>query len=632
MNFFEHQHQARSKTKTLVVYFAMAVLVIAFMVNFAVYLGVCLSQITCTSFKSYWQSPWWLIITLITLVVILVTSLIRWQQLRKNGGLKAVLMAGAVPVNLNTQDHQYRQLINVVEEMSIASGMPVPEIFVMENELGINAFVAGTEPHNTYLAVTRGCLEQLSRDELQGVIGHEYSHILNGDMRINLKLIGILAGITVIGQLGEFLMNARRRTRHNNRQHSRNSSKSSGQALIIGLAIMIVGYIGLFFARLIKAAISRQREFLADASAVQFTRNKTGIANALYKINQHPFGAELTAKSAEELSHMCFESSHKLSFFKKLLSTHPPTQQRILKIDPYFSPSPTHKSQTSSLDKVPETQDPKVTASEFVTSSLLVGQIGNLQSNHIEMAQQRLSQINRKLASIARGQDPEASAKCLVYGMLVLENTLPRQELLTLAEKWLTPQEMKSINNIIDDLNSQSHEQHWMLLELAIPRIKLLQDKEKHEFLTKIKKLVDCDRKVSIKEYLIYSITKRWLDHSKEPANAFNNYQRLSADLSYLLTVFLASTSNSKEKNDKLHSDILFSFGLKPNSNQQTTFNANKFHQSLLKLSQLNPLLKRPVIEAFASCIASDNRMSKEEFLLLRVVCEYMDCPVPIII
>ncbi len=193
MNFFEHQQQARNQTKRLVVFFIAAIIAIVFLVNLAVFFGSCVSNIYCTDFKSYWLQPVSWMVTGGTILVIVMTSLIRWSQLKSGGGYKTIAMVGARPVNMHTQDAKERQLINVVEEMSIAAGIPMPSIFIMEQELAINAFVAGTEPHNTCLAVTKGCLEKLNRQELQGVIGHEYSHIFNGDMRLNIYLIGILA-------------------------------------------------------------------------------------------------------------------------------------------------------------------------------------------------------------------------------------------------------------------------------------------------------------------------------------------------------------------------------------------------------------------------------------------------------
>ena len=344
MDFFEHQHQAKKNTKKLVFFFVLAVVLIITVINILIFLlGNNFGQFQLSA-KQWFYSPWFLAATFGTLAVIVIGSLLRSFQTR-GGGQAVAKMVNARAVKMNTKDKHERRLINVVEEMSIASGMPVPALFVMDEEMGMNAFVAGLVPSDTVLVVTQGLLEKLDRQELQGVVAHEFSHIFNADMRLNVRLIAILGGILAIGQLGYFLLRSMRYSSH--RRRSSNSKNNQLGMVILGAAVvlLIVGYIGLFFGRLIKAAISRQREFLADASSVQYSRDSMGIANALYQIKTNGNkGSLLDSSHAEDMSHMCFGSALKFTAFSGLLATHPPIDERISTLVPgYRSKASTRK-------------------------------------------------------------------------------------------------------------------------------------------------------------------------------------------------------------------------------------------------------------------------------------------------
>ena len=261
-----------------------------------------------------------------TLAIMGLASLYRAATLAHGGGQVARLL-GATQVTGEGADPLQRRLVNVVEEMALAAGVPVPEIYILEQEAGINAFAAGVTPADAAITVTRGALERLDRAELQGVIAHEFSHILNGDMRLNQQLIGLSFGILVLSLVGRWLLRSARFARR-----GRNSGQ--GAALAIGLALMVIGAIGVLCSRLIKAAVSRQRERLADASAVQFTREPEGLAGALKKIAG--YGARITSVDTEEVAHMLFERSS--SSFSGWFATHPPLLERIRALEPNFDP------------------------------------------------------------------------------------------------------------------------------------------------------------------------------------------------------------------------------------------------------------------------------------------------------
>ncbi len=332
MNFFAQQERARRNTRLLLPLFLVTVAVIALLLNGVAYLFLWYDQ--PHPFSHWFQAGPWLPVTALVLIVILGAMLKRAWELR-GGGEAVAEMMGAEPLVPNDEEPELRRFVNVVEEMAIASGMPVPKLYLLE-EPGINAFVAGLRPEQAVMVVTRGALEQLDRDELQGVVGHEFSHILHGDMRINLRLISLLAGIMAIGQIGSFMLRAVFHVggsghRYHRHRDSRGGTGGGGQAVFVaialGLSLFVIGYTGLFVGRLIQRAVSRRREYLADASSVQYTRNKRGLAMALAKI-QHGSGSRLMGGHSAELSHLCIANPLSNGLFG-WMATHPPLEKRI---------------------------------------------------------------------------------------------------------------------------------------------------------------------------------------------------------------------------------------------------------------------------------------------------------------
>jgi len=316
MDFFESQDSARRNTGRLILLFGLAVISLILITNFLVMLifGFLSTEMTSVGALTPWQFNWqvFAMVGVLVAAVIILGSLYKIVSLSGGGARVAEMMNGRLLV-AGTGDLLERRLMNVVEEIAIASGTPVPPVYVLE-EAGINAFAAGYSPSDAVIGVTRGAIETLNREQLQGVIAHEFSHILHGDMRINIRLIGILHGIMVLGIIGYYLMRG---------SSVRSRSKDSGGVVMLGLGLLVIGYVGTFFGNLIKAAVSRQREFLADASAVQFTRNPQGIAKALMRIGQHSQRSYMAHPSSREISHALFEEGTH-SALSGLYATHPP--------------------------------------------------------------------------------------------------------------------------------------------------------------------------------------------------------------------------------------------------------------------------------------------------------------------
>ena len=314
MDFFAQQETARQRTFRLVLLFIAAVIAVVGAVDLTVMLGAWwLFDVPHLS-RTFHQA-----LAAVVLAAIAVFAIRRLIKLR-GGGDAIAKMVSARQVMRNTTDLDERRLLNVVDEMSIASGVAVPTVWVMDKEEGINAFAAGYSPNQAVIVVTKGTLTKLNRDELQGVIGHEFSHILNGDMRLNVRLIGILAGIVVVGEAGLVII----------RLGAEAGDSGAIPFIIWGAIVAAVGYIGVFFGRMIKAAVSRQREFLADSSSVQFTRNPDGLVSALEKIRKE--GTVVSNAFAGEMSHMYFSQAITPKLFSDMFATHPSIDERVASI------------------------------------------------------------------------------------------------------------------------------------------------------------------------------------------------------------------------------------------------------------------------------------------------------------
>ena len=490
MDFFEHQDAARRRTRRLIVYFILAVITIVVAIYFVVLLGMMFAGGSGRPDQPnpYMDTPWHLdlfvIVALATIGVIALSSLYKTAQLAAGGETVAHMMGGRL-IDRRTRDLAERRLLNVVDEMALASGTPVPPVYVMDNEPSINAFAAGFQPGDAVIGVSHGCLEYLTRDELQGVMAHEFSHILNGDMRMNLRLIGILHGILVIAIIGWFVL----RSIGSSGRSSR-SDKGGGAVLLIlavGLGLIVVGSVGLFFGRLIKSAVSRQREYLADASAVQFTRLPEGIAGALKKIGGRPETSKIENAHAEEISHMFFGCAFG-SFAHQLFATHPPLAQRIARIDPNFDGQ--FPKRVSPVKAEPEPAKPAAKPrSPFEalgggkTTPLdpggVLGRIGVLGLEQIAYAAAILDAIPDPLRDAAA--EPYG-ARGLIYAVLLDRDAdVRRRQLDSLQSKAeeLSYRETQRLAALVGDL---PEEVRLPLVETAFPALKQLSPEQYKNF------------------------------------------------------------------------------------------------------------------------------------------------------
>lgn len=473
--------------------FSLAVLLITGLVSvlsIAIYYGV-----TGDAFESRTAMVYTASCFAAVLLVVTLSSMIRLSELSSQGGRGVAESIGGQLICSNTSDLKYRRLLNVVEEMAIASGIPVPPVYLLPNERGINAFAAGLSIDDAVIGVTQGALDSFTRDELQGVIAHEFSHVLNGDIRLNTRLIGVLFGITCIAQLGHLVFDNTHYTRRASRSSS-DSSKGYIVIFLIALVCLVLGWVGTLFGSMIKAAISRQREFLADASAVQFTRNDQGIAGALKKIGGHTLGSGLNNKASSEMSHMMFGQSH-LSGLNGLFATHPPLEERIRRIEPHWDGRFARNTQTPKEDFVNDHMSgfTSGTASEALVSAPVIPELG-------EAGKKLISQIPQEILDMAR----EPYSARFIALRLIFDGSEVQREMI----KGHIP--MASHGQLLPWLDYELAEHLRLpLLELAIPALKSLSEGQKNRLCEVLRELSKTDNHYSLYEWCVINLLEKQL-------------------------------------------------------------------------------------------------------------------------
>jgi Zn-dependent protease with chaperone function len=643
MNFFERQQAARKTSRRLLFLFGLAVVFIMLAVNAAVLLGLGIAQPTETlqqqGFVAFAgeRSGVLMLASLVTLAIVVIASLTRISSLRA-GGDAVARQLGGTPVPEETRDPQLRRLRNVVEEIAIASSVPVPDIYVLEQESGINAFAAGYSPSDAAVAVTRGALERLNRDELQGVIAHEFSHVLNGDMRLNIRLMGVLFGILVLGIIGRKVL-----------EHSRGGRDSKGAAaiILIALAVMIVGYIGLFFGRLIKAGVSRQREYLADASAVQFTRQTVGIAGALKKIAGLPSGSKLAAAETEEVSHMLFGDG---VGYSSLFATHPPLLERIQALDKSFSPAQLGELAKRWSKAPPRGMDEDLALG--LTESRLEAAAAPLPARRAELEVQPES-VSAQVGAPASDDFRRAGAISSALPDTLREAAQRPSEAMGVVLALLLDRDAairaRQLGEIASRLDEASADQalaqqaaveglHPMLrlplASLAFPLLRRRPRPELEKFLEVCDVLIHSDGQIGLFEYCLARMLRRQVIEALDPSRYRTAGRRKLAQsrdaLADLFSV-LAEHGHENEPGAKR----AFHAGLALVLPGATLVYApprdwvSALDRALPPLDAIDPLGKQLLVEGLVAAISHDGRIAVAEAELLRVVCSSLHCPLP---
>ncbi len=645
MNFFENQDKARKKTSILVFYFILAIACIILAVDLLLTAAIVIVQTQNKPMMPMPQIIHWftLVFTYVSpgvIAVILLGTLISFIRLR-GGGISVAEMVNARPLDYATTDFLEKRLINVVEEMSIASGAGVPKLYIMDEEPGINAFVAGIKPSDTVMVVTKGALESLRREEIQGVIGHEYSHILNSDMLISVRLIAILAGVLMISQLGYNVIRFFGTTR------SRSSDRSNANAvfLFVGIGILIIGYIGLFFGRLIKASISRQRELLADASSVAYTRNPQGLVNALRRIQDSDTPTLLKNKHAEDVSHLCFSPSTPV-FLTSLLATHPPLDVRISTLDPdgMYTSSPLTSLRAEETQTPPPSNN-KATAT--FTSGIMMGAavmagaqntisghditktIGQLTQDNLTYAQNLIRKIPQNLLDYAH--DPQK------VGYLLLALILPKSadklnNMISQLDKPIPKEDLDIITMLHSALSGLNLSVYLPLMDMALPSFKQKPLADRQDIFNKLEKMTSTENQDLFDFVLLASIGKAVEEpNSPNRKMIYNSYSDVLPELTMLISL-IVSFNHESENQQELFQKVMTRFTSEPQMISKVSLDTTSLRSILSKINQLTPLYKEEVIHAAIDCIESDNKITLEEAELVRGIAACLDCPIPPIV
>ena len=620
MNFFARQEMARRSTGRLLVLYGVAVLGIIAAVHF-LFAGL------LTQGKD-WLNPEVGFFSIVgTLAVILIGVAVGKLNL-SSGGRAVAEMCGGRPVEPGTRDSAERRFLNVVEEMSIASGVPLPAVFVLDEEMGINAFAAGHSTDDYAVAVSRGCLEQLSRDELQGVVAHEFSHILNGDMVRNIRLTGWLYGIMGLALLGRVLFEIAARSE---RSRSKDSNQITAAIFIFGLGLVIIGSIGQFFARAIQAAISRQREFLADASAVQFTRNPDGIGGALKKIAGYTVGSAIAHPRTSAVSHMFFASALN-SFF----ATHPPLEERIRLLDPQFNPEITEFTSGSTPSSgsaaaaafVGEVQPILVQPKKIIPRSR------SLKPAQLEHAGRLLAALPSPLSVAV--QEP-VGASAAVYAMLLAADSSVRERQLAALRQTSTPVVLREMSRLQPHIAVLPPRTKLPLVTLATAALRRLSPAQYTEFRCCVDALIEADSAMDLFEYALKKNLCRHLAPHFEPLPPprFQVQKRIAPllpDCALLLSC-LAHLGH-----DHRHAQVeAFQAGIRIFGAEDDAFgllplakcNLAQVDAALDRLATASDSIKHIILEACATTVAADDLLHEREIELLRAIGYTLDCPIP---
>jgi Zn-dependent protease with chaperone function len=636
MNFFEAQDKARRNTLWMILLFILAVGGLIFLTNILLlvvlaYLKTGYFIFSVSELNNFFELPVFIGVTVGVCLLIFGGSFYKTMSLSKGGPAVAEMLGGRL-VPQSTNDLQQRQLLNVVEEMSIAAGMPIPKVYLLE-ENSINAFAAGQSPANAVIGVTRGALTQLSREELQGVIAHEFSHIFNGDMRLNIRLIGVLHGILLVGMIGYFIL---RSLRFAGRSRSKKGGNGIVVILALGVGLMVIGYAGTFFGQWIKAVVSRQREYLADSSAVQFTRNRDSIAGALKKIGGSGAGSYIEDPAAPQYSHAYFANGLG-SFWQSLFATHPPLEKRIRAIDPRWDGkflTPRVSGQPAS----PEASDAATAkAKEFAVKTAIlsaagaaIGQIGTLNEENIEKVRQLIVAMPGSLREAAQSA---YSARAVVYASLI-SHQVGNKDVLALLEQHANREMPALTRQYLPEIKKLDEHMKLPLLELCINALRELSTNQFIQFERAINKIIVADKKVDLIEWVIQRLVLQQLNEHfglrKPPKARHSTLGAVKADAETLMSLIAYV-----EHEDDSEAANAFDHGKKEigatafNIIPREELSLNSLNQSLDNLMQLKPLVKPRILLAMVAIVLSDAKTTARGVELVRTISTCLDCPMP---
>jgi Zn-dependent protease with chaperone function len=621
LDFFGRQAEARGRSRWLLAGFAIATVAVALAVAFvlAMVAGGMMAPEGARTVAGPDPAAF-TIAAICTAAFIGLAALWRHLQLSQGGGKVAQALGGDRVTGLE-RDPLRRRLHNVVEEMAIAAGVPVPEVYVLENEPGINAFAAGLEPADAAVAVTRGGLERLSRDELQGVIAHEFSHILNGDMRLNARLMGYVFGLVAVSTIGRMMM---RGAGHFRLGGGRNSRAAGGVAVlaVAGVAILLLGSIGVLAGRILQAALARQRESLADASAVQFTRQTSGLANALKRIAASPLSSYVRSARREEIGHMLFAGGRPL--LTGLLATHPPLAERIRALDPRWKPGDAPPPLPAEPERRPEPQPAGPALPGFLEPAIAMGLIGSVD---LDVAARVLSMVPKSLHQMIL--EPEGAAATVLALLLDPRENLRNSQLSVLEVRLGGPMADR-VAKVAGHLADVAPTLRLALLDLATPALRRLPIVRREDLLHLVQRLVELDGVVSSHEAaLAAALESRIAPRGDGAARADGALALLAIcaraghpEDEAAARAWIDGVAKLDAGGFPLPSPLPRFEQVEPRAGATAAATASK-------LAVMRDDYRRLLMEALAEVASHDGRIARRELEVLRAAAAAMGCPMP---
>lgn len=654
MDFFEHQVQAKAACRRLLLLFLIVCVIVILCIDIVLYSILTVGFLkTATTYSTFtelsveqfiaWQfSLEGLLAASVSIIIISIGCIKRWYDLRKGGNGLAIHI-GARSLGFSSKDDKEQQLINVVEEMAIASGITPPGIYVLDTERSINAFVAGYDFEDSALIVTNGLLTSMDREELQAVVGHEFSHILHGDNLINIRLMVLIAGFVWVAELGRLLI-----PHHTHRQGSlamkwdprvpslHSGKRSRGQTAAIGLPLIIIGSFGTFLGRLIRTTISRKREFLADASSVQFTRNPQAMARALNVIRENNQQGYLYNARAEELSHMCISPSKRSSWF----ATHPPIENRINAIDDTFLKRMEVRERK---EERAEKREKKQQQTKQTTQGMYSAGISQLQQTGSAQLHDVIGTVSAASLEYAMSLHDEFpyeyrqamhsafDAKTMMLYLLLNKDASMRAQ----QKEWIiqTSPNCQSYLNTLTLMSQGLPPRLAMpLVELLLPVVKNLSDDEKQKLLSMVLKLAKWDGKLSIFEICLYSLLKHNFANKpvRKSAHVIKKISIVNYELNVVISSLIHVTGSAESKKESLYARMVSILGVKDqNLLEKTAISPRALYDTLYKLKHLSPMLKRSLMDVCGDIVLHDGIVRSSEYETLRLMSLLLACPMP---
>lgn len=663
MDFYKAQDDARRNTGRLVALFLGAVLTLVLLTNALVAAVFVVSTDTSMVagrglFAALATVPpeTWAMVTFGVVGVIALACAYKFLELRGGGAAIAEALGGR-QLSPNTDDAAQKRLLNVVEEMALASGIPVPPVYLVP-EPSINAFAAGFGTGDAVLGINQGTVDNLSRDELQGVVAHEFSHLLHGDTKINLRLIALLHGILFVGLLGRLLLRGSTHSRG-----SRRGSNSGAPIVLLAIGLLVIGYGGTFFGNLIKAAVSRQREYLADGSAVQFTRNPDGIAGALKKIGGSALGSTMAHPRAAQASHMLFGQGME-HFLGSIMATHPPLPDRIRAINPdwdgkFVIPEKLSVSASDAASRVAPTRSGAATtrsggavdagasdaleisdgpagfaASSFDVIEQRVAESPNLVGNPNDDAHDAAQAVIATTASqlLTAAHEP-FGARALCYALLLSTDDNIRKAQLTQVARSDSRRLVDQTLSLYVLADSADALHRLSLVQAAMPALKTASLLQHRSFLRTVTALIRADARIKLFEWVMHRVLIKDLGpHFERPKPAPFRHRKLETlreECQELISALARNGNHLASVQSAAFDTGMQSFGFSGRFRTEPDPNYARLSQALNRLRTISPLAKPRIIKACASTVLADELVTVAEGALLQGIAASLDCPLP---